>query len=121
MLMVLAAAATLAAVSPLAGCTSFGSGGDVSGLTADYGLEPEVVLSEPTETEIQDSTRATWDCFYDPSINENWHDDVVCHNGVDSFRPILLPDSGFVTEDEMSVAGDGYERELNAASISPPS
>jgi hypothetical protein len=72
-----------------------------SSLGTSFG-EPESVEHAPA-----------WDCSYEPSINDNWHDDVLCTNGIESFRPNLLPDSGFVTEEEMTAAGQAYEVELN--------
>lgn len=77
-------------------------------------VAPEPVYEEPSQAEIEDAMRGAWDCYYDPSINDNWHDDVICRNGVDWFRPTLLPDSDFVTEAEMQAAGDAFETELNA-------
>lgn len=69
---------------------------------------------EPTDEEIRDALGTSWNCFYDPSMNNNWHDDVVCRNGVESYRPILLADLGFVTEEEMRAAAEAHEAELNS-------
>ncbi|MDQ0894842.1 hypothetical protein [Agromyces ramosus] len=77
-------------------------------------VAPESVIEDPTQNEIEDAMSGAWDCFYEPSMNNDWHDDVICRNGVESFRPILLAESGFVTEDEMRAAGDAYEAEVNA-------
>lgn len=68
---------------------------------------------EPSEDEI--NRMMPWDCFYDPTMNENWHDDVICRRGTESFRPLLLEDQ-FVTADDMTAAGEAYEAELNASS-----
>ena len=70
--------------------------------------------SELPSQEIGVTTTGAWDCFYEPTINDDWHDDVFCTNGVDSARPILLPDQGFVTEAEMIAAGEAYEVSLNS-------
>ncbi len=69
----------------------------------------------PTDEKIHDALGVAWDCYYDPTINDDWHDDVLCRRGFESIRPVLLPDSGFVTESEMIAAGDAYELQLNAA------
>ena len=53
-------------------------------------------------------------------MNENWHDDVYCTDGVDAIRPILL-EGQFVTEADMIAAGEAYEAELNAGSPFVPS
>lgn len=65
---------------------------------------------EPTDDEINETM--AWDCFYDPTMNDNWHDDVLCRRGTESHRPILL-DGQFVTEMDMIAAGEAYEAELN--------
>ena len=33
-----------------------------------------------------------WVCYWDATMNENWHDDVACSNGSRSIRPELLTD-----------------------------
>jgi hypothetical protein len=68
---------------------------------------------EPTEDEI--NQMMPWDCYYDATMNENWHDDVICRRGTDSFRPSLL-EGQFVTENDMIAAGEAYEAELNGSS-----
>ena len=66
---------------------------------------------EPTEDEI--NRAQPWACFYDPTMNDSWHDDVICWRGTESHRPMLL-EGQFVTESDMIAAGDEYEAELNA-------
>lgn len=68
---------------------------------------------EPSEDEI--NQMMPWDCFYDATMNENWHDDVICRRGTDSFRPSLL-EGQFVTEADMIAAAEAYEAELNGSS-----
>jgi hypothetical protein len=58
-------------------------------------------------------TLVTWDCFWDPTINDDWHDDVLCVRGDEWERPVLLADQPFVTEDEMIAAAAEYEAALN--------
>ena len=55
----------------------------------------------------------SWSCYLSPTINENWHDDVICRNGSESVRPNLLTNDSFVTEAEMLAAAAAYEAELN--------
>lgn len=81
------------------------------------GNEPTVIDSPvqfaPLEQEPSEATgQALWDCFYEPTINDNWHDDVLCTNGAESERPILLPGE-FVTQSDMEIAGAEYEATLN--------
>lgn len=76
----------------------------------------------PTDQEIEEAQQESWEkvfgkrwsCFYDPTMNNNWHDDVRCTNGAKSYRPILLADRGFVTEEDMRAAGQDYESYLNS-------
>jgi len=68
----------------------------------------------PGDEEVAEAPASLWECSWDPTMNDDWHDDVVCSRGFDTVRPILLPDQGFVTEDEMRAAGEAYEAELNA-------
>ncbi len=39
-----------------------------------------------------------WTCGWDVTLNDDWHDDVLCTNGVNQERPYLLPGDSFVTE-----------------------
>lgn len=78
---------------------------------------------EPTEEQLQDEAdaaydhymaeNARWSCFYDPTMNDDWHDDLLCTNGVDSVRPTLLPDDPFVEYDEIMQAALEYATVLN--------
>jgi hypothetical protein len=92
-------------------------GAIASGSSSELGGGPserdDEQVYEPSQSEIDNAMRGPWDCYYDATMNENWHDDVTCTDGVDSIRPILLPDAGFVTETDMIAAGEAYEVELN--------
>jgi hypothetical protein len=54
-----------------------------------------------------------WSCFWDPTMNDDWHDDVLCARGLETVRPTLLPDQSFVTESDMMAAAAEYEATLN--------
>ncbi len=71
------------------------------------GIEPEPVIAPP----VPESDR--WTCFWDPTMNENWHDDVLCTRGSQMDRPILLPDWEFVTEADIMQEAEAYEDWLN--------
>ncbi|TRW45590.1 hypothetical protein [Georgenia yuyongxinii] len=60
-----------------------------------------------------------WTCFYDPTFNNDWHDDVVCANGSERHRPYLRDWDSFVTEDEIMASAFEYEAELNARLDAP--
>lgn len=72
----------------------------------------ETATSELAETATSAPAEMTWDCVWDPTMNDNWHDDVICWRGAESVRPILL-DGQFVTEADMIAAGEAYEAQLN--------
>lgn len=87
-----------------------------------FSPEPREQGYIPTDREIEQASRESWQkvtgkewsCFYDPTMNENWHDDVRCTDGPNSFRPTLLADQGFVTESDMRIAAQDYEHYLNS-------
>lgn len=58
--------------------------------------------------------RPTWVCLYEPTINYDWHDDVLCTDGVRRERPYLLPNESFVTDDELMREVAKYEDYLNS-------
>lgn len=76
---------------------------------------------QPTFAELAGSTDAgvsvvgepAWTCGWDPTINDDWHDDVLCVRGLESQRPILLEGQEFVTEADMRAAAAEYEAKLN--------
>lgn len=58
-----------------------------------------------------------WNCFWDPTMNDNWHDDVYCSNGPEGYRPVLLAGVSFVTEDDMRQAAQEHEAYLNGGGV----
>ena len=56
---------------------------------------------------------AVWRCEYEPTFNEDWHDDAVCSNGVEQQRPYLRKWDSFVTEAELMDSAREYEQQLN--------
>ncbi|TXK19508.1 hypothetical protein [Homoserinibacter sp. GY 40078] len=69
--------------------------------------------SDQQSSDAEEEPGGLWSCNWAPTYNDDWHDDVLCTRGFESKRPILLPDSDFVTEDEMRQAGREYEAKLN--------
>lgn len=55
-----------------------------------------------------------WACGWAPTMNENWHDDVLCTKGFEQERPLLLTDWDYVTYDDMMAAAADYEDWLNS-------
>ncbi|GAA1439392.1 hypothetical protein GCM10009641_47000 [Mycobacterium cookii] len=68
--------------------------------------EPYPVPSTPAPT-------PRWVCYYAPTYDGDWHNDVLCSNGVNSERPYLRAWDSFVTEAEARQSGREYERQLN--------
>jgi hypothetical protein len=58
---------------------------------------------------------AVWSCDYAPTMNDDWHDDALCSNGLQKDRPVLLPDDSFVDREEIMRALNDYEDYLNSA------
>lgn len=89
----------------------FGLGGGGTQLVDDN-TPPEREIVEP-EPVAPEPVAGNWSCYWDPTMNEDWHDDVACTNGVDFTRPILLTDQSFVTQDDMMRAATEYEAQMN--------
>jgi uncharacterized protein YceK len=112
----------------LSGCSAEVSEFDLAQAEHEEHLQSQY---EPTEEQLQDEADAAyeqhmaessvWICFWDPTMNNNWHDDVLCRAGNKYVRPNLLSGSGFVTKDEMIAAGHKYEAKLNSKKIDRPS
>jgi len=69
-------------------------------------------MAESMEQTMPES--AGWSCHLDVTFNEDWHDDVVCTNGVEAHRPYLREWDDFVEEWELMESAAEYEAELNA-------
>jgi hypothetical protein len=54
-----------------------------------------------------------WTCSYLPTMDQDWHNDVLCTNGVAEERPYLRQWDSFVTEAEIMQSARKYERQLN--------
>ena len=58
----------------------------------------------------------SWSCGYAPTMNNDWHDDVLCTDGVSEHRPYLRPRDSFITGAELQRAAARYEAQLNFGS-----
>ncbi|MBH0098898.1 hypothetical protein I6E68_07075 [Salinibacterium sp. NSLL150] len=75
---------------------------------------PEKEAIEPeSEAPSDDSVATPWRCSWSPTMNDDWHDDVVCQRGAETARPRLLTDWSYVTQDDMMLAAREYEAVLN--------
>ena len=74
--------------------------------------KPPSKASPPTAM-VPPAPLPTWTCGPSVTLNYDWHDDVLCTDGVNSRRPYLLPDDSFVSYDELRRAAGEYAAELN--------
>lgn len=91
---------------------------DLFALFASHLTSPAKALTEqasatPTAAPAAAASR-TWSCAWNPTINDDWHDDVECFDGSARFRPDLLTDISRVDEAQMRAAAQEYEDYLNA-------
>jgi hypothetical protein len=87
--------------------------GQLQGFTSgevETGADPVVPGDDPVEP---GDDSGAWSCFWEPTMNDDWHDDVLCARGLETIRPTLLPDQSFVTEADMMAAAAEYEATLN--------
>ena len=54
-----------------------------------------------------------WHCQYFPTIDRDWHNDVLCSNGNRERRPYLRGWDSFVTRAEIMQSAQEYEQRLN--------
>ena len=95
----------------LAGCTSSDEGID------NYErpeLEPIEVVPDPPVEYVEPPAVERWECYWDPTMNDDWHDDYMCTNGSSNDRPNLIPDDSFVEQWEIDEAASAYEAALNS-------
>ncbi|WP_374947650.1 hypothetical protein [Agreia sp.] len=99
----------------LAGCSSMSGGVELDDNTRP-GIEPYEPAEEPgyvpDDSEIP-QPEIIWSCDYSPTMNEDWHDDVLCIRGGDQDRPYLREGDDFITEDEIMESAREYENALN--------
>ena len=55
-----------------------------------------------------------WHCQYFPTIDRDWHNDVLCSNGNRERRPYLRAWDSFVTRAEIMQSAQEYEQQLNS-------
>ena len=58
-------------------------------------------------------TAPTWICSYSPTMDYDWHNDVICSNGIESQRPYLRAGDSFITRDEIMSSAEEYQDGLN--------
>jgi hypothetical protein len=87
----------------LVGCAS-----DYGYSTTDnygYGAESDYDPGNAPYMRTPDLGTNSGECVYDPTYNDNWHDDMLCGD----VRPHLLPDDDYITRDEIEAAARRWE------------
>ncbi|PPL19215.1 hypothetical protein GY24_07080 [Microterricola pindariensis] len=83
----------------------------------DYEQSEEALAAEgdyyADQQLAEDFAASGWRCFWDPTMNDDWHDDYQCSDGVNYDRPYLIPDDSFVERWELDAAAADYEAILN--------
>ena len=74
-------------------------------------LEQYLLQSDPPVEPAESFTR--WNCGYSPTMDNDWHNDVLCTNGAVEDRPYLREWDSFITQDEIMASAAEYERQLN--------
>jgi hypothetical protein len=114
----------------VAALLAFVLGASVSGCSDGYvdGNEPPgLVAVEPSRPGPERWARShtggresgsrpapAWRCSWSPTYDRNWHNDALCSNGGQVYRPHLLPYDSHITYGEMMAAAAAHERALNA-------
>ena len=60
------------------------------------------------------SAAAPWSCRWAPTMDQNWHNDALCSNGVRQVRPYLRPADSFITRDELMSSARAWARARNS-------
>ncbi|MCF6379178.1 hypothetical protein L2K70_16315 [Nocardioides KLBMP 9356] len=58
--------------------------------------------------------RQVWVCSWSPTFDDDWHNDVLCENGIASERPRLREWDDFVERWEIMESAQEYARQRNA-------
>src|ERR1044071_9796839 len=72
------------------GASSDSSGLDEPDSVAPAGVDEAEVTEPPPDVEIEEAT-ARWTCVYAPTVDHDWHNDVLCSNGEQEERPATPP------------------------------
>jgi hypothetical protein len=124
-ILALTATALLAGCSGSSGHPLLGGGEEALQPGYDEYIEQQHVEPDPeppSEAEIRQMTEDTlddlgidgWSCYLDPTMNDDWHDDVACQKGSAFQRPYLREWDNFIEEWEILESAQEYEDYLNS-------
>ena len=79
----------------------------LAGVLAAAGVGPAAQASTT-------SAAASWSCRWAPTMDQNWHNDALCSNGVRQVRPYLRPADSHITRDELMSSARAWARARNS-------
>ncbi|MCF6376056.1 hypothetical protein L2K70_00385 [Nocardioides KLBMP 9356] len=59
------------------------------------------------------SSAGLWTCRWAPTMDQDWHNDALCSNGVKQVRPYLRPHDSYITRDELMASARAWARARN--------
>ena len=92
------------------------SGVVLTGILAATGIGPAAHASqEPGQAQRAGApaSAAPWKCWWAPTMDQNWHNDALCSNGVKRVRPHLRPHDTHITRDELMRSARAWARARN--------
>ncbi len=60
------------------------------------------------------SAAGPWTCWWAPTMDDNWHNDALCSNGVRKVRHYLRPADSYITRDELMSSARAWARARNS-------
>ena len=60
------------------------------------------------------SAAGAWTCWWAPTMDDNWHNDALCSNGVRTVRPYRRPADSYITRDELMSSARAWARARNS-------
>jgi hypothetical protein len=76
--------------------------------------KPEPPIKPALKPQPKPPPAQVWVCSWSPTYDDDWHNDVLCDNGIASERPRLREGDDFVEQAEMMESAREYARQRNA-------
>ena len=88
----------------------------VAGVLVMCGVGPAAEASpgaDSPRSAVAPSAAGAWKCWWAPTMDDNWHNDALCSNGVRTARPYLRPADSYITRDELMSSARAWARARN--------
>ncbi|GAA1914182.1 hypothetical protein GCM10009797_04930 [Nocardioides hwasunensis] len=69
--------------------------------------------TESARAQVAPAAAPLWRCWWSPTMDDNWHNDALCSNGVTQVRPHLRPNDTYITRDELMRSARAWARARN--------